>query len=402
MKSLSSLEISIQTAQQTLIRRFVFLAIALMLTASVGLVLYVGRNARAVASALSSSYRNQLLIGQLREPIQGFSANVPAVFSSITYYDGQGQILFELPQPGATAAAGFFALPFEHRLFMSEDETVIGGRIEYRISVLPVLLVCGLFNLLALLVGLILLRRSLGISRQQVHDAYLIERREEFGQIARQVAHDIRSPLSAIQIAAHSVTNTNAKAARMMVTASERIQKMAEDLLAYSRNPEHGFTIVGAGSQPLPGQAVAFAAIQKAVAAVLEEKQIEWDVRIQTNSFDVSDDSAICQLDEFLRIVSNLLNNAVEATRLVEREANVQVLVKVDAKHLVIEIADNGCGIEQAQIPEILKGKSFGKIDGNGLGLSSAQRCLKVWGGGLQIRSQLDQGTQVSVFLIRA
>jgi FixJ family two-component response regulator len=94
-------------------------------------------------------------------------------------------------------------------------------------------------------------------------------------------------------------------------------------------------------------------------------------------------------------MLSNLINNAIEALPnqhgLIELNLNIK-----DQKWCNISIKDNGQGIP-AHLIEQIKQKhfSYGKIGGQGLGLSYVYEQVNKWSGSLQITSQVNHGTTI-------
>jgi len=97
------------------------------------------------------------------------------------------------------------------------------------------------------------------------------------------------------------------------------------------------------------------------------------------------------------RIMSNLIGNSVEA---LNEQGQVEVRIEGGTKELVLEIRDNGRGIPMEILPKLMKeGFTFGKSNGNGLGLFSAKRDVESWGGSIGITSAVDRGTTVAIRL---
>ena len=103
---------------------------------------------------------------------------------------------------------------------------------------------------------------------------------------------------------------------------------------------------------------------------------------------------------EFRRMISNLVNNAVEA---LGDTGAVSVGLSHENGNIILTVADNGNGI----LPEILaklgqKGETHGKAGGSGLGLYHARTTAESWGGSLIILSEVGKGTTVTVRLPKA
>lgn len=205
--------------------------------------------------------------------------------------------------------------------------------------------------------------------------------------MAAQVAHDIRSPLAALGAAAREMKLPEEQ--RTLVDgALGRMQGIANDLLERYRAP--GTEVKGK---------VETCALSGLIEQVLAEKRIQHKDKAGVKIDFSGGDGLKAAVDpkELQRIISNLVNNAVEAF---DKGGLVSVdLAATDGK-VLIEIKDDGKGIP----PEILaklgqKGETHGKTGGTGLGLYHARTAVENWGGSLQIESEPGKGTAVAITL---
>jgi signal transduction histidine kinase len=105
------------------------------------------------------------------------------------------------------------------------------------------------------------------------------------------------------------------------------------------------------------------------------------------------------------QVLLNLLANAVKFTPL---GGEVRLSAHRNKDGILIEVADTGIGMEEADIPKALE--PFGQVDnrlsrryeGTGLGLPLAKQLVELHGGSLTIASRINQGTMVSVQLPNA
>lgn len=248
---------------------------------------------------------------------------------------------------------------------------------------------------LGLLVGIIFLvfgfRRELLNRLNEQRLASELEMNKKISSMARQVAHDIRGPLTALATLSKLSHEMSSEKRTMFDLAVNRMQGIAEDLLAKSRKQQDK-------DQSAPPSVVG-----GDVAAVVEDLITEFKFSYPMINFSISNhltDSCWIVLDvvKFQRILSNLINNAIESCHREEALVGVQ-LSRVEGK-VRIQVIDNGCGISEEQLKVIgNEGISFGKQNGNGLGIFDAKSSLQSCGGELKIESRQNLGTQVTLIV---
>lgn len=387
----------VRESQRRLMLRLFALGSVLVVVLTGFMVVLSARNANDVASALSKSYRNQLLLGQYREPIHGLSTNVPITFSSVSF-EKDGRVVFEVPN-GETAS-GYLQFTFTHKISLSEESGDNFGALKFRISPWETLFWCVLIYAVLFLIGYPLARRSFRQAREQVVLDLKQRQREEFSILARQIAHDIRSPLSAISVAAHAVKSSNQKASTMMIAASERIQRMASQLLEFAKQGSASVEPVISASTTATSDGLT---VSKAIGDVFAEHMNGRSSGVLTLAGNIPFSGKLqCDSDVLARILSNLIRNAEEAVALVDREGKVEIRAEPDGHDLCITIEDNGAGISADNIALVLAGTSIGKVNGNGLGLSHARRSIESWGGVFRLESVEGQGTRITLRIPQA
>ena len=104
---------------------------------------------------------------------------------------------------------------------------------------------------------------------------------------------------------------------------------------------------------------------------------------------------------EFKRVLSNLVNNAVEAFG--DGPGPVRVDLAARGGLVCVSVPDDGQGIPEETLRKLGKrGETFGKAAGSGLGLYHARACAEAWGGALEIAPRAPRGTIVRLNLPQA
>ena len=205
-------------------------------------------------------------------------------------------------------------------------------------------------------------------------------------KIAARVAHDIRSPLAVLNSVVEEYRQTKHFDVETITAVSRRISKIADDIVTQINPKQQRQSIV------LP-----FVVIKEVMS---EKEYLNKDLSCQfTLQCAAPHKLLYCQANglELGRVLSNLLNNAMEA---VKENGKVTVNLSSSANHAVIAISDDGVGMAAQAVQDILSGTVIStKAKGSGIGLKSAIEYVKSLQGRLTIDSALGCGTTVSIHL---
>ncbi len=214
------------------------------------------------------------------------------------------------------------------------------------------------------------------------------------GQVTAQVAHDIRSPLTALNVVASSVSHIPEEQRILLRSSVKRIQDIANNLLIM-KGKDIPVNVV---------QIMSIELLSSLVEVLVSEKRTQYRDRQEVIIEDQCDSSsygAFAEIDpvEFKRIISNLINNSVEA---LEGKGKITVSLSASKEGVSLIITDTGKGIPQALIERVFdRGVSFGKTGGSGLGLAHAKETIEKWGGKIDIISEEGVGTTITLLLKR-
>lgn len=229
--------------------------------------------------------------------------------------------------------------------------------------------------------------------------AYLVD-------LARQVAHDIRSPLSALSVSIQDCQGMNDDRRTVIQMSVERINEIANDLLKKSRQIRSQSQVYETSEYPTSSQHEGDleCAVAEVVDSIIGEKKVVHgnlpDVSIQLIQRSSSPLSVRFSKPELGRVLSNLIDNAVES---LNGSGEVKVHVRKWMDYAVIAIEDNGIGMTEDTLNRLgIRGFSIGKKhsdSGSGLGVYHAKHLLNKFGGSLNFQSRPGVGTIATVQL---
>jgi signal transduction histidine kinase len=213
--------------------------------------------------------------------------------------------------------------------------------------------------------------------------------KEEIAQLATQLSHDIQSPISALTTSLLKEGEWSESRKNLAINAMNRIKNITEDLLKKYRSQKHV-------ELPVEEQE-----LLQLISTVIEEKKLNLPTNIDLSFSHHLHENIVMNCkkgSELQRIISNLLNNSIDA---IQSKTNSKIqldLRQIGLHQIQIVITDNGCGIPPHILKEIgQRGFSYGKSNGNGLGLFHAKDIMKAWNGSFDIQSQENKGTIISL-----
>jgi signal transduction histidine kinase len=219
---------------------------------------------------------------------------------------------------------------------------------------------------------------------------------EAYKSVSKQVAHDIRSPLAALDTAIEIMDEIKSENKLFLRSAVNRLHDITNNLLTKhkmknSENYEHKITKQLVSSH---------------ISSIVTEKRHEYrnDTRVDIN-FEMSKDGygafAMVNPSSLMSILSNLINNAVES--ILHKTITVNITLQVLPDSVIISIFDNGKGIPEYLLDKVFeKNFTWDKLNGTGIGLSSSREIVQSWGGDINISSKVNKGTCVTITLSRS
>jgi signal transduction histidine kinase len=213
-----------------------------------------------------------------------------------------------------------------------------------------------------------------------------------WGEMARQVAHEIKNPLTPIRLGIQHLQRVRGKGQSTAFEAtlnetSERILAEIDRLDGIAR----AFSRFGAppsDPEQLPLEPVDLAATAREVVQLYDlGTATRFEVRASNGA-----PAALARKDEVKEVLVNLLENA--------RNADAKrVTVQVAASGRQLTVADDGRGISAEALPRVFEPTFSTTSSGAGLGLAISRRLVESWGGAITLESGPGEGTRVTLTL---
>ena len=247
------------------------------------------------------------------------------------------------------------------------------------------------------------------ISEQRELQAQLLQsqKMEAIGQLAGGVAHDFNNMIGVILGYAASIekelepSDKTYKKVQSIIKAAERSANLARQLLAFARKQLIAPIVVNLN--------IELVNVQKMLERLIGE-----NVRLE---FALTDDLWNVKMDpiQIDQIVTNLCTNARDAIKnigtITVRTSNLTMAENADkargglgaGEYVVLEVTDDGCGMEPATMEKIYEPffstKPKGK--GTGLGLATVFGIVQQNNGTIEVESEKEKGTTFRIYLPR-
>lgn len=205
--------------------------------------------------------------------------------------------------------------------------------------------------------------------------------------VNKQLAHDIRSPLTALEMMIGQMDEVSREKRSNALQAIGRIQDIANGLLQNKTIDE---------ALMVPVRSIVENLItEKRESLKKTDKKISLSFEFDEKVYGVFSD--VPQM-LFKRVLSNLINNASEALDL---SGKINIRLEKQDKTFNLIVSDNGKGIPENVLREINKNKkiTYGKVNGNGIGLVHAFETMESYNGSLKVDSIEGEGTSVVLTL---
>ena len=238
------------------------------------------------------------------------------------------------------------------------------------------------------------------VTEQAVLQKSLQEQDRRKDEFLAMLAHELRNPLAPIRNACELLTQTaqfgsmSHSLGDLIKRQVEQLTRLLDDLLEVSRISQGKMELKR--GPVLLDQAIKFA-VESTSAGVLEKQ-----IRLIYDC----DDTFLLVNGDFARLAQSLINIIINATKYTEEGGRIHITLRKEHDEAIIDIADNGIGIEAPMLDEIFElftqvATSIDRSQGGlGIGLSVVKTIIQMHGGSIYAQSQgLGKGSTFSIRL---
>lgn len=215
------------------------------------------------------------------------------------------------------------------------------------------------------------------------------EREQAWREMAKQVAHEIKNPLTPMRLSVQSFQrnfnpddpNINQKVTEYSNTLIQQIDTMSSIASVFSNFAK------------MPAQKseqLDVVHIVKLALDIFNENYI---------SFEAHEEEIVAKFDrtQLIRVVTNLVKNSIQAMSSDKEDPQIKVRVFTEDNLVKITVEDNGSGIAEVTKARVFEPKFTTKSSGMGLGLAMVKNIVETFKGNITFTSELGKGTVFTV-----
>ena len=216
------------------------------------------------------------------------------------------------------------------------------------------------------------------------------EREQAWQEMAKQVAHEIKNPLTPMRLTVQSFQKNSG------IVSNDEKNKINDfcDTLIEQIDTMSNVATSFSDFATLPKTQ-----LEKTDVVEATKKAVE--IFEQNNiTFETSSDSIFIKLDkaQWIRVMTNLIKNSIQAIPH-DRDPDILVKISENSNNVKVLVSDNGLGVSKSNREKIFEPKFTTKSDGMGLGLGIVRNIISSHRGKISYKSKNKKGTDFTITL---
>lgn len=220
------------------------------------------------------------------------------------------------------------------------------------------------------------------------------ERESAWREMAKQVAHEIKNPLTPMKLSVQHLQRTwkdhapdmDQKMERLTKTIIEQIDTLssiATEFSNFAKMPKASFEKIN---------------VEQILKNTIDLFHNSSDIEITFQNITTSPSFVLADKEQLLRVFNNLMKNAIQSIP-EERKGKIEIALQKENEFYIISIKDNGAGISNDILDKIFVPNFTTKTGGMGLGLAMVKSIVETFNGKIWFETEDNNGTTFFVSL---
>lgn len=219
-----------------------------------------------------------------------------------------------------------------------------------------------------------------------------LERESAWRDMARQIAHDIKNPLTTMKLSMQQLERVANDPERAIAYMKKTTGRLIEQIDSLAQTASE-FSMFASLDRTPRNPVVINDLVESVFDLFTEQKEVDLQLDLPTEQYTVNADK-----NHLLRVLNNLVINAIQAIPS-DRKGKVRVALEQQGELALIRISDNGGGIPIEIRDRVFEPNFTTKTTGSGLGLAICKKIIEAHDGDIRFKTWDNEGTEFFVEL---
>jgi nitrogen fixation/metabolism regulation signal transduction histidine kinase len=221
-----------------------------------------------------------------------------------------------------------------------------------------------------------------------------LEREGAWREMARQVAHDIKNPLTTMKLSMQQLERLSGNPEQAAAYLRKAITRLIEQIDSLAQIASEFSMFANLDIQKKTDMVINHV-VESVYDLFSEQKDVDFKLNVPYERFHINGDK-----NHLIRVFNNLVINAIQAIPEGTR-GKIDVAVREYKNRIFIRVSDNGVGISESGKEKIFVPNFTTKSTGTGLGLAMVKNIVSSSGGNVFFWSKEGKGASFYIELIR-
>ncbi|MBK7937853.1 MAG: HAMP domain-containing histidine kinase [Lewinellaceae bacterium] len=217
-----------------------------------------------------------------------------------------------------------------------------------------------------------------------------LEREGAWREMARQVAHDIKNPLTTMKLSMQQLERVSGNPEQAAAYLRKAITRLIEQIDSLAQIASE-FSMFANLDIRQKSDMVVNEVVESVYDLFSEQKNVALDLQIPSERYHILGDK-----NHLIRVFNNLVINAIQAIPS-DRDGQIRVSLNRDGNYAIIKISDNGGGIPPEIRERVFEPNFTTKTSGSGLGLAICKKIIEAHDGTIRFETRENEGTDFFV-----